>query len=69
MKTFYEVSYEYGESAYFKEHGHARDAVWECYLENGPNETDIQKKEAEWQLENCDFIEGIGYIYCLDFED
>ena len=69
MKSFYEVSFDYGESKYFKEHGHAKDCVWEIYLENCPNETEEQKEDAKRQLEDCDFIEGVAYIYYYDFED
>lgn len=69
MKTFYEVNFEWSHSLYFKEYGHAKDALWDFYLENCANETDEQKADAQRQLDECDFIEGIGYIYYYEFED
>ena len=65
---FYCLSFEWPGCKYFRELQHARDYLWNLYLENCGDEDDETISRHCRELNN-NFIDGVGFIYPCELED
>ena len=65
---FYCLEFEWPDKKFFRELQHAKDYLWNLYLENCGDEDDETISRHCKELNN-NFIDGVGFIHPCEFED
>lgn len=69
MNEFYMVEFTLGEAHYFKNKDKAFEFLWQAYLNSAECNSKKEMDTARECLNEYYYIDGIGDIYAVSFED